>query len=448
MQKLKSLLFLPLVFIISCSDSKELDPIVIQGQIINYNEDDLVLKNNFWEAIDTLKLTEGAFHESITVPNGYYYLSNGDIEFNIFLQSGKNLTVEFNTEDLQSLSISGSGANENKYLMSKSKMRALFDYRTLDEGSFLHKADSLKAQHIAHLENTNNVTKEFYSLEKSSILINHAIRLSQFEGRKRGMTNNPDFKVSDNYPNVYENIDLNDPQLMKTYRYKDLLGNYVSSQVIHSEGYSDSLDFFVLFQEYLSKSKLAPEIKDRLGLDNAEFGFTYSNNKKKYFETYLEFVQNESYKQRFTNSYNALQSKKGMPSPSFNFKGYDGQWYSLEHFRNKYVYIDLWASWCSPCIVQIPHLKRLEEKFKDKIDFVSIAWSDDYESWKNMISAKKMDGFQLFAEDTASEFFSFYDVQSSGIPRFILLDKAGNIIDSNAQQPSYPDLEEQLNRLE
>ena len=59
-----------------------------------------------------------------------------------------------------------------------------------------------------------------------------------------------------------------------------------------------------------------------------------------------------------------------------------------------------------------------------------------------------MDGFQLFAEDTASEFFSFYDVQSSGIPRFILLDKAGNIIDSNAQQPSYPDLEEQLNRLE
>ena len=111
------------------------------------------------------------------------------------------------------------------------------------------------------------------------------------------------------------------------------------------------------------------------------------------------------------------------------------------------MYIDLWASWCSPCIAQIPDLKELEEEFKDKINFVSIAWDDDYNSWKKMIVAKKLDGIQLFAEDKESEFFNFYDVQSSGIPRFILLDKNGNIIDLIAKQPSEPSLKEQLNQL-
>jgi len=121
---------------------------------------------------------------------------------------------------------------------------------------------------------------------------------------------------------------------------------------------------------------------------------------------------------------------------------------ALEDFKGKYVYIDLWASWCSPCIAQIPYLKELEQKFKDKVNFVSIAWDDDYSSWKKMIVTQKLDGIQLFAEDKESDFFNFYDVQSSGIPRFILLNKNGNIIDLIAKQPSESSLKEQLNQLE
>ena len=65
-----------------------------------------------------------------------------------------------------------------------------------------------------------------------------------------------------------------------------------------------------------------------------------------------------------------------------------------------------------------------------------------------MIDKKSLDGVQLFAENKAADFFKFYDVLGSGIPRFILLDKEGNIINAKAQQPSMRTLEDVLEKLE
>lgn len=449
MKKLSLLLFVSLITLTNCDTSKEADFIVLQGKITNPIAADVVLKNNFWEAIDTLSLVEGTFQDTISVPTGYYFLANGEMELRIYLQSGKNLSIDFNTQDInQSLSIGGKGAKENAYLMSAWNSRTFFDYRNLDEASFLLQSDSVKNQSLTRLENTINLDEEFSFLEKNSILIEHAIRVSQFERRKALMLKNPAYKVSDAYPNAFENIDLNEPRLLKTYSYTHLLSNYVGSQVHNSEGYAASADFYVLFQEYLAQSKLAPEIKDRLGLENSEFGFVYSKSKDKYYETYLNYVQNESYKNSFISSYDALNTNKGVASPNFKFKGFDDKWYTLDDFKNKYVYIDLWTSWCVPCIAQIPQLKALGEKFKEKVHIVSIAWNDDYNSWKKMVIAQELEGIQLFAENKNDEFFKFYDVEDSGIPRFILLDKQGNIIETRAEPPTRSFIADQLNQLE
>lgn len=128
-------------------------------------------------------------------------------------------------------------------------------------------------------------------------------------------------------------------------------------------------------------------------------------------------------------------SKNLIKAPDFSLKSIDGKDYSLNDFKGKYVYIDVWATWCGPCKIQIPFMKELERKFHDApIHFVSISVDKEKDKphWKQMIEANKMSGIQLFA---GRENNFGYDYKIKVIPTFILLDKEGNILLENAPAP-------------
>ncbi len=139
---------------------------------------------------------------------------------------------------------------------------------------------------------------------------------------------------------------------------------------------------------------------------------------------------------------------KGKPSPKFtNYENYKGGTTSLDDLKGKFVYVDLWATWCGPCKVEIPYLKELEKEYHGKnIAFVSISIDKKgaYETWKKMIAEKEMGGVQLFAGDDL-QFVNDYSVE--GIPRFILIDDKGNTINPDAPRPSNPNIKEVLNKL-
>ncbi len=136
---------------------------------------------------------------------------------------------------------------------------------------------------------------------------------------------------------------------------------------------------------------------------------------------------------------------KGSSSPAFNnYENHAGGTTSLSDLQGKYVYVDVWATWCGPCKVEIPYLKEIEKEFHDQnIAFVSISVDreKDHEKWKNMVSEKDLSGIQLFADkDWESQFVKDYYI--SGIPRFILIDPDGNIVTPDAPRPSNPKLKE------
>jgi len=156
---------------------------------------------------------------------------------------------------------------------------------------------------------------------------------------------------------------------------------------------------------------------------------------------------NKSYKKAHAD---LVRLAKGTQSPAFfNYENNAGGTSSLADFKGKFVYIDIWATWCAPCKREIPYLKKLEEKFHGKnIEFVSVSVDKKsaYKTWKNMIKEKEMGGVQLIADkDFASDFIKEFGV--TAIPRFVLLDTEGNIIDADAPRPSNPKLEELLNYL-
>ncbi len=143
---------------------------------------------------------------------------------------------------------------------------------------------------------------------------------------------------------------------------------------------------------------------------------------------------------------------KGSPSPTFdNYENHKGGTTSLSDLKGKYVYVDVWATWCGPCKREIPFLKEVEKKYHDKnIEFVSMSIDNvdgkrgSHEKWVKMVNDKELGGIQLFApNDWKSEFVQNYKIK--GIPRFILIDPQGNIVDASAPRPSSEALIELFN---
>lgn len=139
-------------------------------------------------------------------------------------------------------------------------------------------------------------------------------------------------------------------------------------------------------------------------------------------------------------------SKPGRLSPDFKATGLDGKEWTLADFRGKYVYIDLWATWCNPCKREFPHLKQLEADFKDaQITFLGLSTDRDKGKWEEMVRSGVLSGVQLYL-GPGSSFQKAYKID--GIPRFILLDKEGRIISNDMSRPSSEETKAFLEGLE
>ena len=167
----------------------------------------------------------------------------------------------------------------------------------------------------------------------------------------------------------------------------------------------------------------------------------------------LDFVlansKDEEVKQTAQLAYDKLTKLAvGAPSPVFtNYENANGGTNSLSDFKGKLVYVDVWATWCRPCLAEIPALKALHDKFKanKNIEFVSISVDDDKEAWKKAVKDKQLKGVQLIADKAfESQFIQDYGINQ--IPTFLLIDKDGNILDANAPRPSDPEIEKILSK--
>lgn len=147
----------------------------------------------------------------------------------------------------------------------------------------------------------------------------------------------------------------------------------------------------------------------------------------------------------FKEKYDAWDlARPGKPSPDFRAWDVDGKSYTVADFKGKYVYIDLWATWCGPCRREMPFLKQLEEEYKGRnITFLSLSTDARKADWLKMVKSQPMTGIQLHL-GTGSRFQTAY--KADGIPHFILLDPEGKIVNANMLRPSSPDIRGYLDR--
>jgi thiol-disulfide isomerase/thioredoxin len=130
------------------------------------------------------------------------------------------------------------------------------------------------------------------------------------------------------------------------------------------------------------------------------------------------------------------EAKKKQPFTLIDLKG--NKVY-LDDFKGKVIYVDFWASWCGPCRQQFPYAKELHKMLSPEhlkqVVFLYISIDNDEETWRKAIEKNGIQGFNTISPGGwSSSAASHFGVSS--IPRYMLIDKNGNVADPNAKRPS------------
>lgn len=159
-------------------------------------------------------------------------------------------------------------------------------------------------------------------------------------------------------------------------------------------------------------------------------------NPEEYKETFIAL--NEGLSKKYPNNQqvmmfskmvdNMLKLQVGQLAPEIALTDTSGKIITLSSLKGKYVLIDFWASWCGPCRKEMPNVKRLYEKYKNKnFEILGVSLDRDRSTW---IKAIKEDGLPwLHISDLKfweCEAARDYNVQA--IPYTVLVDKEGKII--------------------
>lgn len=363
------------------------------------------------------------------------YIGFEDEVYPVYMRKGDTLTLEGGFGEV---AYSGKVNKENKVFADWYKiMTPLRKYGYTKEGwqrahdQYPATLDSIVAPAEKFMGTINTGNKKFDTYVK--MMLPYSFRMDAMLPFTEGLG----YTERDKYPaflvNLFNTEKYSDPQIWTLpfgYSYIQSHG-FVRHYVYNAEnGFLED----VIVPE-ITNPKLRANYVIKL-LDRHEYQnmAKFVSKNKQYMITPQQKEQMKIFEKR------AIMREPGGEAIDFAYPDMTGKVHHLKDFRGKVVLVDVWATWCKPCLAEQPALETLEKSFEGKdVVFLSISIDTEKDKWKNMVEAKKLSGLHLYSNNQGN---MIQDYEITSVPRFILFDKEGKMVSYDAIRPSDPKLKE------
>lgn len=440
--QLLTILFL--VLFSACSALKD-SHIIFSGEIKN-SVDDVITVSNYNSTMreDFPIDSAGNFKASVKVnKDGYYFFKVGRPYSTVRFKKDKNVHVDIDADNFfKSRRYSGELSSENNFNVEKSALRSEFvgdpkDYFVVPLPEFLSKI-KVTRDAVFELIDKSSLSKEDKKLEKRIAEYDYLQTYNNYQ-KFYSYHKKTNAELPDDYYQPIIDIDIDDDEM---FRHSGAYRNLIVANYRHSSKKAMSEDSSLTIIEFVKN-----KISNVKSLDTREQFASMLMRKMKQgndsidddYRQIMPLFTSDRMKRKLEAKYkSALETVSGKESVDFNYENFSGGQTSLKDLSGKLIYIDVWATWCGPCLKEMPSLKKLIKDYKGKnVEFVSISidHKKDYEKWRKMVPEKNVGGVQLYdAEGLSSTFMKAFNVGL--IPRFMMLDYKGKIITAHAPRPS------------
>ncbi|MEN8120079.1 MAG: TlpA disulfide reductase family protein [Bacteroidota bacterium] len=442
-----------IAFFLACQpqNQKDTSKITIAGKLINANGEEVSLFKGRQKIPITVK--DSIF--SIKLPANYAGVKHSiGIENNfivMFFMPGDSVFVEFDCKTKDYV-FSGDQVLANNFLKEKAEKDKTGYFMpqksyNLEIDDFNEKMDSvLKSNHNffdKYMEKHPDINEDFVYFEKAEtnygIYFYKTYYASTYQYRRKD-TIPQDSKLFE----FKKSINLNDAKIINSKYYQNFL-EYTISQEAGKLYNNDStiqkkLNPVILSRlEFIKSSISDSTILNHLlfSLMKSQFRYYATNGIDDVLPFFKENCTNQDYKSEIDSIITDwAKISKGSDAYPFVCQDITGKTYGLEDFKGKYIYIDFWATWCAPCLSEVPYLEKIIDDYKGKnIVFISISVDENKAAWEKMMRKKNAKGYQLhISKEESEKMMKYYKI--SGIPRFILLDPESKIYNVQAARPS------------
>ena len=397
--------------------------------------------------IQEIPIENGSFLvENLKLKEGFYLIRKDNSTEQVYLKPTDELIISFDAQKFdETLSYAGEGSEANNYLVIKGKLQL---ERKKDTDKFYEGNENDYKKKILALQKeikellAEVSSKSFKKEEEKNLRYGYLFDLYNYPNMMK-FNFGKKVTVPESFFSELKGVNFdNAAKYLKYPNYKYLAGTKWKKDVENARSFEEMSD---IMQTIRSKHIFVDVII------NSFYRIADTPEKSKmHFDLIKKFVPNEAFIKEAKAEYEKVKAtSNGKKAPNFKFNNRDGKSVELASFKGKYVLIDIWATWCVPCLKQVPYLKKLEKKYHDKnIVFVGISVDDkdEYKLWKETLDKKEMGGVQLFADKSfESDFVDAFGVAS--IPRFILISPEGIIVESHFSKPSHKVTEERLDAL-
>ncbi len=403
---------------------------------------------------------DGTFSVELELDNPqYYYISYQRRNAMMFLAPGDEITVSFDARKMeQTLTFEGNNSEMSTYVFERQKMeqpiartvKSMYAKEWDEYKGFLDKNRTQLQEHLDNFKKGKKIKKgtlaDFVKLEQANIDGIWSMYYAQYPSHHAHYAKKNPAEIWISYDLAAINQYLtDDPSLLASKAYRDFLNQYLFSQCdydfVKEQAKIQSRSEFVAkvyekiddkieldwVKDYL-RARVIFEQVNKYGLAEMVGAVEDFRGRKKMPEPYQTAVE---------KAWNKWESiKPGAPAPDFVGKDIDGNEIRLSDFKGKWVYIDVWAIWCGPCRREIPHLKKAEKTLHGKdVVFMSVSTDDSFSKWKDFVVKEELSGVQINVPGGwSSDICKKYNISS--IPRFMLIDREGKIVDVQTMRPS------------